>query len=72
MAEDKTTDKKQILLRISPSLWQKLSSWADEDFRSINGQIEYVLTDAIRKKYKTSVVDIPDSASDTKDTNDKK
>lgn len=49
---DKTSDKKQVLLRLSPTLWQKLSNWADEDFRSINSQIEYVLTQAVNKKYK--------------------
>ena len=34
-------DKKQILLRISPSLWTELAAWAEDDFRSINGQIEF-------------------------------
>ena len=41
--------KKQLLLRLSPTLWQELASWAEDDFRSINGQIEYLLTDAVRK-----------------------
>lgn len=52
MTDEKNNDKKQILLRISPSLWQKLSRWAEDDFRSINGQIEYVLSEAVRNKYK--------------------
>ena len=38
-------DKKQILLRIAPTLWKDLAAWAEEDFRSINGQIEYLLTE---------------------------
>ena len=41
--------KKQLLLRLSPTLWQELASWAEDDFRSINGQIEYLLTDAVRQ-----------------------
>jgi len=42
--------KKQILLRLSPSLWNEIAAWADSDFRSINGQIEYLLSEAVRKR----------------------
>ena len=42
--------KKQIPLRISESLYKELHAWAEDDFRSINGQIEYVLTQAIKKR----------------------
>lgn len=45
--------KKQILLRLSPSLWNEIAKWAEEDFRSINGQIEYLLSDCVRKRLKT-------------------
>ncbi len=45
-------DKKQILLRLPKHLWNEIQSWAEEDFRSINGQIEYLLTEAIRKRKK--------------------
>ena len=38
--ENKEKDKKQLLLRLSPSLWKELAAWAEDDFRSINGQIE--------------------------------
>lgn len=44
--------KKQIILRIAPSLWEEIARWADEDFRSINGQIEYLLTECIRGRKK--------------------
>jgi len=44
------TDKKQLLLRLSPSLWDEIAAWAEEDFRSINGQIEYLLTEAVRRR----------------------
>ncbi len=40
--------KKQVLLRLAPSLWEALAQWAEEDFRSINGQIEYLLSEAVR------------------------
>lgn len=42
--------KKQILLRLSPSLWNEIAKWAEEDFRSINGQIEYLLSDCVRRR----------------------
>lgn len=45
-------ERKQILLRLSPSLWRDLSAWAEEDFRSINGQIEYLLTKAVNERKK--------------------
>ncbi|MCL1805857.1 MAG: Arc family DNA-binding protein [Clostridiales bacterium] len=47
-AKDK--DKKQILLRLSPSLWQDLAQWAEDDFRSVNGQIEFLLTECVRDR----------------------
>jgi hypothetical protein len=50
--ENKEKDKKQILLRLSPSLWKELAAWAEDDFRSINGEIEYLLTEAVREHRK--------------------
>ena len=44
--------RKQIILRITPSLWEEIARWADEDFRSINGQIEFLLTEAVRQRRK--------------------
>lgn len=52
--EQKDKGKKQILLRISSQLWEDLSVWAEDDFRSINGQIEYLLTECVKKRKKTS------------------
>ena len=43
-------EKKQIPLRISKELFDELSRWAEDDFRSLNGQIEFLLTDAVRKR----------------------
>ena len=48
--EDKEKAKKQILLRISPTLWKELAAWAEDDFRSLNGQIEYLLTECVKKR----------------------
>ncbi|WP_291579607.1 Arc family DNA-binding protein [Clostridium sp. UBA6640] len=51
--KSKEKDKKQVLLRLSPSLWNELASWAEDDFRSINGQIEYLLTECVKKRKNT-------------------
>jgi hypothetical protein len=48
----KDEDKKQVLLRLSPALWQELAAWAQDDFRSINGQMEYLLSEAVRNRRK--------------------
>jgi len=45
-------DKKQVPLRISEKLYNDLSQWAEDDFRSINGQIEYLLTECVRQRKK--------------------
>ena len=48
----KESARKQILLRLSPGLWNQIAAWAEEDFRSINGQIEYLLTEAVNRRKK--------------------
>jgi len=48
----KEIEKKQILLRLSPTLWKELAQWAEDDFRSINGQIEYLLSESVNKRKK--------------------
>lgn len=50
--KEKEKAKKQVLLRLSPSLWDEIAAWADEDFRSINSQIEYLLSEAVRQRKK--------------------
>jgi hypothetical protein len=42
--------RKQFLLRIDPQLWVELEAWAANELRSVNGQIEYVLREAVRKR----------------------
>lgn len=44
--------KKQIPLRISKELFNDLSSWANDDFRSLNGQIEYILHECVKQRKK--------------------
>jgi hypothetical protein len=51
--ENKEKEKKQILLRLSSSLWEELAAWAEDDFRSINGQIEYLLNECVKRRKKS-------------------
>mgnify|MGYP004690541555 FL=1 len=39
-------------LRISAKLFAEISAWAEDDFRSVNGQIEYLLTECVRQRKK--------------------
>ena len=48
--KDKEKAKKQVLLRLAPSLYDAIASLAEEDFRSVNAEIEYLLTEAVRKR----------------------
>lgn len=48
--KEKEKAKKQILLRLAPALWEDLAKWADEDYRSINSQIEFLLAEAVRNR----------------------
>ena len=50
--ESREKGKKQILLRLSSSLWEDLVVWSEDDFRSLNGQIEYLLTESVRRRKK--------------------
>ena len=45
-------DKKQVPLRLNSKLYEDLASWAEDDFRSINGQIEYLLTECVKQRKK--------------------
>ncbi len=42
--------RKPFLLRIDPALWAELEAWAQAELRSVNGQIEYLLKQAIEKR----------------------
>jgi hypothetical protein len=43
-------ERKPFLLRINPELWEALEAWAKDEFRSVNGQIEYILRDAVGRR----------------------
>ena len=45
-------DKKQVPLRLSPKLYEAIAAWAEEDFRSVNGQIEYLLSECVKQRKK--------------------
>ena len=44
--------KKQLPLRISEKLYTELERWAEDEFRSVNGQIEYLLTECVKYRKK--------------------
>lgn len=50
--KDKEKAKKQMVLRLSPGLWNDIAAWAEDDFRSINSQIEYLLSECVRERKK--------------------
>ena len=57
-------EKKQIPLRLSEKLYNDIAAWAEDDFRSVNGQIEYLLSECVRQrkkdgKYVSTEIDKP-------------
>lgn len=53
MEKEKDNGKKQVPLRLSNKLYAEIAAWAEDDFRSVNGQIEYLLTQAVVKRKKS-------------------
>ena len=56
--------KKQIPLRLSEKLYADIAAWAEDDFRSVNGQIEYLLSECVSQrkkdgKYVSEEIDVP-------------
>jgi hypothetical protein len=43
-------DRKAFLLRVDPELWTELEAWAADELRSVNGQVEYLLRQAVQKR----------------------
>ena len=50
--KDKEKAKKQVLLRLAPSLWEELAAWAEDEYRSINSQIEFLLAECVKRRKK--------------------
>ena len=59
--------RKAFLLRMDPELWIALEKWAADEFRSVNGQIEFLLARAVREagRSRTGVPSRPPSPSET-------
>jgi len=47
-------DRKAFLLRIDPKLWAELEAWAADELRSVNGQIEFLLRQAVQQRRKSA------------------
>ena len=73
---DMADEKKQVPLRLSPKLYNAIAAWAEDDFRSVNGQIEYLLTECVKQRKKDGkyvsrtidepiVLDIPERKNDS-------
>jgi hypothetical protein len=43
-------ERKPFLLRIDPDLWSEVEKWAEDELRSVNGQIEYLLRQAVQQR----------------------
>ncbi len=59
--------KKKFLLRISPELWDEMNRWADQEFRSVNSQIEFLLREAVLRRNRNARMDLPDGDLDKGD-----
>jgi hypothetical protein len=55
--------RKTFLLRIDPELWKELEAWAQAELRSVNGQIEYILKQAVARRKREEARD-PSSTTD--------
>ncbi len=63
--------KKKFLLRISPEIWEELNRWANQEFRSVNAQIEFLLREAILRRGKSLAEDPASTESMARRTEDK-
>lgn len=59
-------ERKSFLLRMDPALWDELESWAQAELRSVNGQIEYILRQAVNKRKGEKAVP-PDEQQDSQE-----
>lgn len=57
-------DRKAFLLRADPLLWKEIEHWAADELRSVNGQIEFILRDAVRRRRKGGAERAPDALPD--------
>ncbi len=64
------SEKKTLLLRLSPDLWAEVKRFADAELRSVNGQIEYILREAVRKRAGKTSSDVGGDADADADDSD--
>jgi len=50
-------ERKPFLLRMDPKLWDELQAWAEEEMRSVNGQIEFLLKRSVNDRKRTTTRD---------------
>ena len=62
------TEKKAFVLRIQAETLKELERWAQEEFRSVNGQIEFLLNDALRKRNRRNRASADDEQKAQSDT----
>ena len=61
-------EKKAFVLRVNAEMLKELEAWAQQDFRSLNGQIEFLLSEALKKQRRSKVKDSkPDLDEEKKD-----
>lgn len=59
-------NKKQVPLRLSPKLYDEIAKWAEDDFRSVNGQIEYLLSECVKKRKRSGGYGVSEINKDDK------
>lgn len=57
--------KKSFVLRVNAQVWSALEKWADDEFRSVNGQLEYVIAEALKRahRYPKASAEEPEEAA---------
>lgn len=53
-------ERKAFLLRIDPKLWAELEAWAADELRSVNGQVEFLLRQAVQKRRQSAAAEADD------------
>lgn len=59
-------ERKSFLLRVDPELWRELEAWAADELRSVNGQVEYLLRQAVAKRKRAQASEAEDDGSTRK------
>ena len=52
-------ERKAFLLRLDPLLWKEIERWASDELRSVNGQVEFLLREAVRRRRGSSAEGAP-------------